>query len=48
MPADLKVGEKEREKVKKHQDLKREIIETKNCRSRPCNDRSPWKCHKRI
>ena len=51
VPADVRVREKEREKMKKCQDLKErdwKIVETQNGRSRSCSDRSPWKCHKRI
>ena len=52
VPADVRVGEKETEKVEKYHDLKRErewkIVETKNGRSRAGSDRSPWKCDKRI
>ena len=51
VPADVRVREKEREKMKKCQDLKErdwKIVETQNGRSRSCSDRSPWKCNKRI
>ena len=51
VPADVRVGGKEREKVEKYQDLKErdwKTVENKNGRSRACSDRSPWKCHKRI
>ena len=55
VPADVSVGEQERDKVEMYQDLKRErerererdqkIVETQNIVSRACSDRSPWKCH---
>ena len=51
VPADVRVGEKEREKVEKYQDFKerdRKILETQDGRSRTRSDRSPWKCHQRI
>ena len=40
VPADLRVGKKERKKVEKHQCLKRDwkIVETKNDRSCACSD----------
>ena len=50
VPADVRVGVKERERLEKYQGLKREIgrlWRLKNGRSRACSDRSPWKCHKR-
>ena len=47
VPTDVRVGEKEREKMEKYQDLKRErnwkIVETQNGRSCSCSERSPWK-----
>ena len=51
VPADVRLGEKEREKMEKYQNLKREIgrlWKLKNGRSRSCSGRSPWKCRKRI
>ena len=51
VPADVRVGKKEREEVEKYQDLKREIgrlWRLKMVEVVPCSDRSPWKCHKRI
>ena len=48
----LRVGEKEREKVEKYQDLKRErywkIVETQNGGSCAYSDRSAWECNKKI
>ena len=44
VPADVRVGEKEREKVEKYQDLKREIgrlWKLKMVEVVPCGDRSP-------
>ena len=45
VPADVRIGEKEREKMEKYQDLKRErdwkIVETQNGRSCSCSERSP-------
>ena len=52
VPADVRVGKKEREKVGRYQDLKRErdwkTVETQNGRSCVCSDKSPWKFHKRV
>ena len=50
VPAEVRVGEKERENVEKYQDLERERLEvrTKNGRYRACSDKSPRKCHNRI
>ena len=44
VPADVRVGVKERERLEKYQGLKREIgrlWRLKNGRSRACSDRSP-------
>ena len=51
VPDDVKVGEKEREKMEKLPGFKErdwKIVETQNVKSRSCSDRIPWKCHKRI
>ena len=47
VPADIRVEEKETEKVEKYQDLKKrdqKIVEIEKCRNCPCSDRGPWKC----
>ena len=51
VPADIRVEEKETEKVEKYQDLKKrdqKIVEIEKCRNCPCSDRGPWKCFCRI
>ena len=51
VPADVRVEEKEKEKVEKYQDLKKrdqKIVEIEKCRTCPCSDRGPWKCFCRI
>ena len=49
VPADVRVEEKEREKVEKYQDLKREIGRLWNLSGGcTCSYRGPWKCHQRI
>ena len=51
VPADVRVEEKEREKVEKYQDLKREIGRLWNLKKSggcTCSYRNPWKCHQRI
>ena len=47
VPADIRVEEKETEKVEKYQDLKKrdqKIVEIEKCRNCPCSDKDPWKC----
>ena len=50
VPADVRVEEKEKEKLEKYQDLKKEIrgLWKLKCRNCPCSDRGPWKCFCRI
>ena len=51
VPADVTVGEKEREKVKKipgFEERDQKTVETQNGRDRTHSDGSPWKCHQRI
>ena len=52
VPADVRVGEKEREnlsgKIPGLEERDQKTVETQNGRSRTHRDRSPWKCHQRI
>ena len=51
VPADVRVWEKEKEKVEKiwgFEERDRKIVETRTGRSRNRSDRSPWKSHQRI
>ena len=52
VPADVRIGEKEMEKVEKipgFEERDQKIVETQNGRSLTLSDRSPcWKCHQRI
>ena len=48
VPANVRVEEKEKEKVPGLKERNWNIVETKNCRSRARSDRSPWNCNKRI
>ena len=48
VPADVRVEEKEKEKVETYQDSKKEIRRLWKLRNCPCSDRGPWKCFCRI
>ena len=48
VPADVRVEEKEKEKVETYQDSKKEIRRLWKLRNYPCTDRGPWKCFCRI
>ena len=47
VPADVRVEEKEKEKVKKvlgFEKRDQKIVEIDKCRNCPCSDRGPWNC----